>query len=101
MSPPLRTEDDRAALTPRIADGLIDVIMSDHNPQDVETKRLPFAEAADGAVGLETMLPAGLRLVHAARWLPALIRAMSTTPCRTARPARRHAARRRTGRRSS
>ena len=39
-------------------------MMSDHNPQDVETKRLPFAEAAAGAVGLETMLPAALRLVH-------------------------------------
>ena len=53
------------ALVAALADGLIDVVMSDHNPQDVETKRLPFAEAAAGAIGLETMLTAGLRLVHA------------------------------------
>lgn len=46
LSPPLRTEDDRRALVAAVASGLIDVIMSDHNPQDVETKRLPFAEAA-------------------------------------------------------
>jgi dihydroorotase len=55
--------------------------MSDHNPQDVETKRLPFAEAAPGAIGLETMLSAGLRLVHAGEIaLTALLRAMSTRP---------------------
>ena len=64
MSPPLRTENDRQALVAAVASGLIDVIMSDHNPQDVEIKRLPFAEAAAGAIGLETMLSAGLRLVH-------------------------------------
>ena len=55
--------------------------MSDHNPQDVETKRLPFAEAAPGAIGLETMLAAGLRLVHCGELdLMALLRAMSTRP---------------------
>ncbi len=55
--------------------------MSDHNPQDVEGKRLPFAEAAPGAIGLETMLPAGLRLVHNGELeLKTLIRAMSTRP---------------------
>ena len=55
--------------------------MSDHNPQDVETKRLPFAEAAPGAIGLETMLTAGLRLVHSGEIeLMALLRAMSTRP---------------------
>ena len=59
MSPPLRAEEDRAALVEALRDGLIDVVMSDHNPQDVETKRLPFAEAAPGAIGLETMLAAG------------------------------------------
>ena len=47
-----------------LADGTIDVIVSSHDPQDVDTKRHPFAEAADGAVGLETMLPAALRLVQ-------------------------------------
>jgi dihydroorotase len=81
LSPPLRTEDDRLALVAAVASGLIDVVMSDHNPQDVETKRLPFAEAAAGAVGLETMLPAGLRLVHNGELdFKTLIRAMSTRP---------------------
>ncbi len=81
LSPPLRTETDRTALVQAVASGLIDVIMSDHNPQDVETKRLPFAEAAAGAIGIETMLPAGLRLVHSGEIdLMKLIRAMSTRP---------------------
>jgi dihydroorotase len=81
LSPPLRTEDDRRALVAAVASGLVDVIMSDHNPQDVEVKRLPFAEAAPGAVGLETMLSAGLRLVHNGEMeLTTLIRAMSTRP---------------------
>jgi len=81
LSPPLRTEDDRRALVEALASGLIDVIMSDHNPQDVEVKRLPFAEAAAGAVGLQTMLPAALRLIHNGEmdW-KTLIRAMSTRP---------------------
>ncbi|HEY4203718.1 MAG TPA: dihydroorotase [Xanthobacteraceae bacterium] len=81
LSPPLRSEEDRVALVAALASGLIDVVMSDHNPQDVETKRLPFAEAAAGAIGLETMLSAGLRLVHSGELdLKALIRAMSTRP---------------------
>jgi dihydroorotase len=81
LSPPLRTEDDRLALVAAVASGLIDVVMSDHNPQDVETKRLPFAEAAAGAIGLETMLPAGLRLIHSGEMdFKTLIRAMSTRP---------------------
>jgi dihydroorotase len=81
LSPPLRTEPDRAALAAAVGSGLIDAVMSDHNPQDVETKRLPFAEAEPGAIGLETMLPAGLRLVHNGEIaLTALIRAMSTRP---------------------
>ena len=81
LSPPLRAEDDRTALVAALGEGLIDVVMSDHNPQDVETKRLPFAEAVAGAIGLETMLTAGLRLVHSgAIELPALLRAMSTRP---------------------
>ena len=81
VSPPLRAEDDRKALVDAIGAGLIDVVMSDHNPQDVETKRLPFAEAAGGAIGLETMLSAGLRLVHNQELtLTALLRAMSTRP---------------------
>lgn len=81
VTPPLRAEDDRMALVRALSEGLIDVVMSDHNPQDVETKRLPFAEAAAGAIGLETMLTAGLRLVHAGELeLPILLRAMSTRP---------------------
>jgi dihydroorotase len=81
MSPPLRAEDDRVALVTALAEGLLDVIMSDHNPQDVETKRLPFAEAAPGAIGLETMLAAGLRLVHNGDLtLLTLLKAMSARP---------------------
>jgi dihydroorotase len=81
LSPPLRGEDDRRALIAALASGLIDVVMSDHNPQDVETKRLPFAEAAAGAIGLETMLTAALRLVHNDELdFKTLIRAMSTRP---------------------
>ncbi|MGA0598796.1 dihydroorotase [Enterovirga sp. CN4-39] len=81
LSPPLRHEDDRQAVIQALAEGLIDVVVSDHNPQDVETKRLPFAEAADGAVGLETLLSASLRLVHEGSvTLPALLAALSTRP---------------------
>jgi dihydroorotase len=81
MSPPLRAEEDRVALVAALAAGLLDVIMSDHNPQDVETKRLPFAEAAPGAIGIETMLTAGLRLVHSGDLkLTTLLKAMSAKP---------------------
>jgi dihydroorotase len=81
LSPPLRHEDDRQAVVEALAAGEIDVIVSDHNPQDVETKRLPFAEAENGAVGLETLLSAALRLVHSDRIsLPKLLRALSTRP---------------------
>jgi dihydroorotase len=81
LSPPLRGEQERVALVEALASGVIDAIVSDHNPQDVETKRLPFAEAEYGAVGLETMLSAGLRLVHSGDLtLPQLLRAMSTRP---------------------
>jgi dihydroorotase len=81
VAPPLRAENDRKALVDALRSGLIDVVMSDHNPQDVETKRLPFAEAAPGAIGLETMLIAGLRLVHNGEIeLATLLRAMSTRP---------------------
>ncbi len=81
LTPPLRAEDDRKLLVDAVASGLVDVVMSDHNPQDVETKRLPFAEAAPGAIGLETMLTAALRLVHSGEIeLMALLRALSTRP---------------------
>jgi len=81
LAPPLRAEADRVALVAALASGLIDTVMSDHDPQDVETKRLPFAEAEPGAIGIETMLAAGLRLVHGGDIaLPALLKAMSTRP---------------------
>ncbi len=81
LTPPLRAEPDRASLVAALSSGLIDVVMSDHNPQDVEVKRLPFAEAAAGAIGIETMLAAGLRLVHGGELsLLVLFKAMSTRP---------------------
>ncbi len=83
MSPPLRTEDDRQALVEGIADGTIDVIVSNHDPQDVETKRHPFEESADGAIGVETLLAAALRLYHSGDVpLLRLIETMSTAPAR-------------------
>jgi len=81
VSPPLRSEDDRQAIVAALADGTIDVVVSGHDPQDVEAKRHPFAEAANGAIGLETLLAAGLRLVHSGDVkLETLIRAMSSRP---------------------
>ena len=83
MHPPLRSEDDRQALVAALADGTIDVIVSNHDPQDVDTKRQPFAEASDGAIGLETLLPAALRLYHSGDiTLPALLAAMSSRPAK-------------------
>jgi dihydroorotase len=81
LSPPLRSEDDRIAMADALADGTIDIIVSSHDPQDVDTKRLPFGDAEDGAIGLETMLAAALRLHHSGRVpLMRLIDAMSTRP---------------------
>tara|TARA_A100001015_G_C14988873_1_gene712877 strand:- start:656 stop:1948 length:1293 start_codon:yes stop_codon:yes gene_type:complete len=64
VSPPLRSEKDRVSLVNAIKDGLIDVIVSDHKPEDEEAKRLPFAQAATGAIGVETLLPLTLELYH-------------------------------------
>ena len=64
ISPPLRSEEDRFSLINGIKDGLIDVIVSDHKPEDEESKRLPFAQAATGAIGVETLLPLSLELYH-------------------------------------
>ena len=81
LSPPLRTEDDRVAMVDALAAGDIDIIVSSHDPQDVDTKRVPFADAADGAVGLETMFSAALRLIHSEQVsLMRLVDAMSTRP---------------------
>jgi dihydroorotase len=83
LTPPLRSEDDRQAIIAALAEGLIDVIASFHTPADEESKRLPFEEAAPGAVGLETLLPAAMRLFHGGHLtLPQLFRAMSTNPAR-------------------
>ena len=64
LSPPLRLEDDRVALVEGIKSGLIDVIVSDHTPEDEEGKRLPFKQAATGAIGIETLLPLALEMHH-------------------------------------
>ena len=83
LSPPLRAEDDRRAMVEGVADGTIDAVCSAHDPQDEDTKRLPFAEAADGAVGLETLLPASLRLLHDGSLpLPRIVDALSCAPAR-------------------
>ncbi|CAN5507446.1 dihydroorotase [soil metagenome] len=81
ISPPLRTEDDRLALAEGVADGTIDVIVSSHDPQSADTKRLPFAEAEFGAIGLETLFSAALGLYHnGAVPLLRLIESMTSSP---------------------
>ena len=83
VKPPLRSEDDRQAVVEAVRTGLIDTISSMHTPQDEESKRLPFEEAASGAVALETLLPAALRLYHAGDLdLPTLFRSMALNPAR-------------------
>ena len=83
VKPPLRSEDDRLAMVEAVASGLIDVICSMHTPQDEESKRLPYEEAASGAVALETLLPAAMRLYHSGDLtLPQLFRALSLNPAR-------------------
>jgi dihydroorotase len=64
VSPPLRAEADRRAVVEGLKDGTVDAIASDHCPQDQDSKRLPFAQAACGVVGVQTMLPVSMRLVH-------------------------------------
>jgi dihydroorotase len=81
ISPPLRSEADRRALVAAVIDGTIDVIVSSHDPQSADTKRLPFAEAAFGAIGLETMLSAALGLFHNGNMpLSRLVETMSAKP---------------------
>ncbi len=83
VKPPLRSEDDRQSVIDAVRTGLIDIISSMHTPQDEESKRLPFEEAASGAVALETLLPAALRLYHAEQLdLPTLFRAMALNPAK-------------------
>lgn len=81
LSPPLRSEDDRRAMVDGLKSGAIDVIHSGHDPQDSEVKRQPFAEASEGAIGLETLLAAALRLVHVGDVpLMTVLRAMTQRP---------------------
>jgi dihydroorotase len=81
LQPPLRSEADRLAMVEALADGTIDIIVSSHDPHDVDEKRHPFAEAADGAIGLETLFAAALRLYHNEQVpLPRIIEALSTKP---------------------
>lgn len=81
LAPPLRDEDDRAALINAVNDGLIDIIVSSHDPQPAGEKRRPFAESAPGAVGLELLLSAGLTLVADAQLdMMAFLRAVTSGP---------------------
>ncbi|MHA6263337.1 dihydroorotase [Arenibacterium sp. CAU 1754] len=83
VKPPLRAEEDRQGMIEALRDGVIAIISSMHTPQDEESKRRPFEEAASGAVALETLLPAALRLYHAEQMdLPGLFRAMSLNPAK-------------------
>jgi dihydroorotase len=83
VRPPLRSDEDRAAMIRGVAFGDIDVIVSSHDPQDADDKRRPFAEATDGAVGLETLLPAALRLYHSGELtLLTLFKALSLNPAK-------------------
>jgi dihydroorotase len=83
VSPPLRSEGDRAAMVEGVASGVIDLIVSSHEPQGADTKRQPYAAAAAGTVGLETLLPAALTLVHdGAASLSQVLGTMTAAPAR-------------------
>ena len=83
LSPPLRTEDDRNALVQGLADETIDVIVSDHKPEDEENKRLTFAQAETGASGIETLLPLSLELYHNGSInLETIIKALTSSPAK-------------------
>ena len=83
LSPPLRTENDRLALIDAVKKGLIDVIVSDHKPEDEESKRLPFQQAATGASGIETLLSLTLELYHNQSCeLKTLIKALTCNPAK-------------------
>lgn len=83
LMPPLRAEEDRQAMIEALKDGTVDIVVSSHDPQDVDTKRLPFADAAAGAVGLETLLAVALRLYHNEDLsLLRVIEVLSTAPAR-------------------
>lgn len=81
LTPPLRAERDRAAIVAGLKSGVIDAIVSDHRPQDQDSKRVPFAQALPGGIGLETLLPISLELVHNGYFsLPRLFQRLSSAP---------------------
>ena len=83
LSPPLRREEDRLSLVQGLKDGLIDVIVSDHKPEDEESKRLTFAQAATGASGIETLLSLSLELYHnGSLKLETIIKALTSNPAK-------------------
>ena len=83
LSPPLRTEDDRLALVEALNNKTIDVIVSDHKPEDEESKRLTFAQAATGSSGIETLLPLSLELFHnGSVKLETLIQSLTSNPAK-------------------
>lgn len=83
LSPPLRTEEDRISLVKGLSDGIIDVIVSDHKPEDEEQKRLTFAQAETGASGIETLLPLSLELYHnGSVKLNTIIKALTSNPAK-------------------
>ena len=83
LSPPLRTEDDRSALVRGLSDGTIDVIVSDHKPEDEEQKRLTFAQAETGASGIETLLSLSLEHYHTGNVkLETIIKALTSNPAK-------------------
>ena len=83
VKPPLRSEADRAAMVDGVASGMIDIVVSSHDPQAADTKRQPFAQAAFGTVGLETLLPVVLGLHHDGHaGLCHLLKALSATPAK-------------------
>lgn len=83
VSPPLREEEDRLALIEALADGTIDTLVSDHDPRSADVKRLPFAQAATGVIGFETMLATALSCVHAGQiTMTKLIAALTSNPAK-------------------
>ena len=83
LSPPLRTEEDRVALVYGLKNKTIDVIVSDHKPEDEEQKRLTFAQAGTGASGIETLLPLSLELYHnGSIKLETIIQALTSNPAK-------------------
>ena len=83
LSPPLRTEEDRIALVQGLREETIDVIVSDHKPEDEEQKRLTFSQSATGASGIETLLSLSLELYHnSSVKLETIIKALTSNPAK-------------------